>query len=189
MSGPARGYTWPPFQPGNQVTRTHGVTTATRAEEVAAEVAEMAEAVSLTFPWTRPYFDERRAYVRALIDERDVVAYLDKVGTLDENGNERSAVRTAERFARRAACCRTALGLTPMAHARLLALLSAVVHGHPEIDGHDDALDSLMREGRAALARASERPALPGGHLSTEDDAARRRSQLSGLSMERGERS
>jgi len=142
------------------------VWSATRAEEVAAEVAEMAEAVALTFPWTRPYLDERRAYVRASIDERDIVAYLDQVGTLDENGNERSAVRTAERFARRAERCRTALGLTPMAHARLLALLSAVVHGHPEIDGHDDALDSLMREGRAALARASERPALPGEALS-----------------------
>jgi hypothetical protein len=148
---------------------THGLFLARRSEVVATEVEQLAEEVAVTFPWTAAYVDERRAYARALIDERDAREYLDQVGIFAEDGTERPAVRTAERFSGRAARCRTALGLSPMAHARLLALLSEVVRAHPErTDALDGSLDALLAEGRAALLRGSERPVLPAAHLSTD---------------------
>jgi hypothetical protein len=41
MAGkPARGYSWPPFEPGNQLSRKHGVW----AADVDQEAAEVAQA-------------------------------------------------------------------------------------------------------------------------------------------------
>ena len=97
MSNPARGYTWPPFERGNQAAVTHGVFAANRSEMVQAEVEAIAEQVADRFPWTSGYEDERRAYARALCDEQTVRDYLDQVGPLDQHQHERPAVRTLER--------------------------------------------------------------------------------------------
>ena len=157
MGRAARGYSWPPFERGNEAAVRHGVWRAERAEVVAADVAELAEETAVTFPWTRPYIDERLAYARAIVDERDVRAYLDEVGVLDEDHQERPAVRTLERFSRIAASRRRDLGLSPMAHARILALVAEVVARHPDRLGPlDSALDTLLAEGRAALDRTAE---------------------------------
>ena len=85
MSNPARGYTWPPFERGNQAAVTHGVFASNRAELVQAEVEAIAEQVADRFPWTGGYEDERRAYARALCDEKTVRDYLDQVGPLDQH--------------------------------------------------------------------------------------------------------
>ncbi len=136
---------------------THGVFSSRRAEEIADEVELLAEDVADRFPWTRAYRDERLAYARALIDERCIRVYLDRVGMLTANANERPAVRTLERFSNRAARCRAALGLSPMAHARLLSLVAEVVRLHGGRDGPlEGSLDVLLSEGRASLLRASE---------------------------------
>lgn len=169
VSGQARRYKWADATPGNQLARRHGLYSADRSEQVAAEVEAMAEQVAERFPWTAAYADERRAYARALVDEREIHDYLDQVGPLDKNHHERPAVRTAEKFSARAARCRAALGLSPMAHARLLALVAEVVRQHPErTDQLDRSLDALLAEGRAALLRGAERPGLPAAHQSAD---------------------
>ena len=145
---------------GNQAARTHGAYAASRAAQVAAEVADVAEQVAERYPWTTPYVDERQAYARAVLDERTILAYLDEVGTLDEDHHERPAVRTAARFSARAARCRAALGLNPASHARILQMVADVVRRHPERTGAplSDSLDALLAQGRAALERGTEQP-------------------------------
>jgi hypothetical protein len=159
VSTPARGYTWPPFTEGNEAGRRHGLYSARRAELVAAEVDDLAERVADQYPWTAGYGDERRAYARAFLDERDIRAYLDEHGFLDDDGAERPAVRALERFAARAARCRQVLGLSPMAHAKMLATVSTIVRRHPERTGAplSDSLDALLSEGRRALERGAQR--------------------------------
>ena len=160
MASPARGYTWPPFEAGNEAAVKHGVWAADRSERVATEVAEIAASVATQFPWTAPYVDERLAYARAMVDERDIRAYLDDIGMLDDNHQERPAVRTLDRFSRIAARHRDALGLTPMAHARMLALVSEVVRRHPEraAEALDTGLQALLAQGRAALEATAGPP-------------------------------
>ena len=183
MSNPARGYTWPPFERGNQAAVTHGVFAANRSEMVQAEVEAIAEQVADRFPWTSGYEDERRAYARALCDEQTVRDYLDQVGPLDQHQHERPAVRTLERFSARAARCRAALGLSPMAHARLLALVAEVVRLHPDRSGPlDGSLDGLLAEGRAALMRGSgtdapETTQMPGGEAAGSRESKPREDQ------------
>jgi hypothetical protein len=155
--GAARGYTWPPFEPGNEAAVTHGVWRAGRAEQIRERVEALAANVADAFPWTVPYELERAAYARAAVDEADVQAYLDAVGALDEHGSERSAVRTLERFASRAARCRAALGLSPDSHAKILRNVSEVVRRHPErsVGALAGPLEALLAEGRSALERGA----------------------------------
>lgn len=99
--------------------------------------------------------DERAAYARAVVDEHSIREYLDGVGHLDENREERPAVRTLARFAARADRCRNVLGINPASHARILEMLSEVVRRHPEhSDQVDASLDALLAQGRAALLAA-----------------------------------
>jgi hypothetical protein len=155
MGEPARGYSWPPFTEGNRAATKHGVWNSERTEAVAREVDALAAVLASQFPWTAAYEAERRAYARALLDEECIRSYLDTVGMLDEQGHERPAVRTLERFAGRAARCRHALGLSPMAAAKLLSLLSDVVRAHPDQPLADLGLDALLAQGRAALDRGT----------------------------------
>jgi hypothetical protein len=147
------------FEPGNQHAVVHGLFSARRAEVVAARVDEIAEQVAITYAWTAPYPDERASYARALVDEADAWAFVDSVGVFDDDGRERPAVRTAEKFAARASRARARLGLNPMAAARLMSLISGIVRSHPDRAGAPmtDALDALLAEGRAALERGAQR--------------------------------
>jgi hypothetical protein len=163
MGEPARGYSWKDATPGNAIAVKHNVWSRRRAEQVADEVAEIAEQTARRFPWTAAYADERHAYARALVDEQSIRDYLDEVGMLDEKHRERPAVRTLARFSGIAATRRAALGLSPMAHARLLALVSEVVAKYPERSGDllSGGLDALLAQGRAAL-EAGAAPPEPG---------------------------
>ena len=93
-----------------------------------------------------------------MLDEQSIRDYLDDVGMLDENHEERPAVRTLARFATIAASRRKDLGLNPMAHARLLALVAEVVRAHPDRAGAlDEGLQALLAQGRAALEAGAAR--------------------------------
>jgi len=157
---PARGYSWPQATKGNRLAEKHGVWSSDRSELVAAEVEQLADVLAEQFTWTAPYEAERKAYARAVLDEELIRSYLDQVGMLDQQGHERPAVRTLERFAGRAARCRHALGLNPMAAAKLLSLLSDVVRVHPD-RAADTGLDALLAQGREALDRGTGGPAEP----------------------------
>ena len=95
-----------------------------------------------------PYGAERKAYARAILDERDIRAYLDAVGMLDERapgapgGAHPGAVR------RVAASRRRELGLSPMSHARLLPSSPRWSGAHPDLTGGGrGGLDALLVEG------------------------------------------
>ena len=160
MGQPARGYSRPPFEPNNEAAVTHGVLRAGRAEQIRARVEELAADVAESHPWTLGFEAERLAFARACIDEADLRAYIDTVGPLDEHGEERSAVRTLERFASRAARCRAALGLSPDSHAKILRNVSEVVRRHPQrgVGALAGPLEALLAEGRAALERGAGGP-------------------------------
>jgi hypothetical protein len=164
----------PPFAAGNAEAVTHGVFRANRAEQIAAEVEAIAEEIATTFPWTSAYRDERVAYARTLVDERTVRAYLDDVGVLDEHHQERPAVRTLARFSASAARSRSALGLSPMAHARLLSLVADVVRLHGDRAGPlDTSLDAVLAEGARLVAAHDAAPALPASTDNSGDPAVR----------------
>jgi hypothetical protein len=166
---PARGYSWPPFQPGQQAALKHGTRVADRAEQVADQVEAIAAQVARQYPWTANYEADRLAYARAVVDERDVRTYLDRVGVVNSEGKPRPAVNTLERFAARAARLRSSLGITPTSHARLLQMVSDVVARHPDRTPVDGSLDELLAEGRAALERGAPARLNPGGDQSTAD--------------------
>ncbi|HTU38627.1 MAG TPA: hypothetical protein VMF35_11575 [Acidimicrobiales bacterium] len=158
MGGPARGYRWEAFGEGNTAARTHGLYQAGRAEQIRARVEELAAAVADSHPWTAGFEAERLAFARACVDEADLRAYLDTVGPLDEHGEERSAVRTLEKFSARAARCRAALGLSPASAAVILRNMAEVVRKHPcgSSGALAQPLAALMIEGRRALERGTQ---------------------------------
>lgn len=108
----------PPFRPGQAVRLTHGAYHPETVDPIAAEiVAEVVEA--------EPYLAEVRyratlhAWAREEARCRVLADYLDREGLHDTEGRLRPAEQAMHRAETRAANLRTALGLTPLARARL----------------------------------------------------------------------
>ncbi|MGD0747726.1 MAG: hypothetical protein ABSB68_07940 [Acidimicrobiales bacterium] len=149
MSG--RGYSWPPFQPGNEKATTHGAFSERRwrplAEQLATEA--MAEAEWLTRPAFRWAVE---AWAAAEAKASLVDLWLDEHGLLDGDGNPHAANALADRLHGRAITLRGQLGLDPVAFAKLLATFAAV-------PGGEDALEALKAEGRRLIEARSSMPA------------------------------
>jgi hypothetical protein len=116
--GEARGYSWPPAEPGNFLALKHGAKSPRIVDPLAAEI--VAEAVA-----DAPYLDQPkyRATVMAWAREearcRLLSDYIERVGLVDDQGNVARAEGALHRAETRAANLRTACGLTPMSRARL----------------------------------------------------------------------
>lgn len=113
--GPARGYSWPAFAPGNEIRVTHGAYSARRVDPIAAELAAaLVEA--------RPDLDGHgpavwawaRAEARCLL-----LAEHFADGMFDTEGNVRAGMRELVSFERLAADLRSRLGLDPRSQADL----------------------------------------------------------------------
>ncbi len=152
--GPARGYKWEPFQPGNTAALAHGATSPGCLRPIAERLA--AEVV-VVVPWCgRPAFSaavQSWAWTEAqLILLR---AWLDANGFVDADGNPRPAVSFLAKLEGRAEKQRGELGISPMSLARLLATLAGLTAGERAASagaGVDDLVAQLAAEGRAALA-------------------------------------
>ena len=153
----ARGYAWPPFEPGNDAATTHGAHSERRWRPLADRLA--AEAVELA-PWlTRPAFARAVGAWSAaeaklsLVDE-----WLDEHGLLDEHGIPHPANGLSDRLHARAITLRGQLGLDPVSLAKLLATFAGV-------PGGEDALEALKAEGRRLVEERASGPtaAIPGG--------------------------
>lgn len=148
----------PPFEPGNDVAVTHGALSPRRVAPLAAAAVERLRAVA---PWAadRPAFlgsVESLAWCEAQLEL--VRAYLDDVGLLDGDGQPRAVCNLLDRLEGRAARLRDALGLSPMALAKLLGTLATVA-----VAGHDDdGLAHLKAEGRRII-EARRLAAVPEG--------------------------
>jgi hypothetical protein len=154
--GPARGYSWPPFEQGNAVAERHGAHSERRWRPIAERLASDAVIES---PWLgRPSF--RAAVAAWSIAEAQCVLvdrYLNDHGLLDDKGVPRPATALSDRLHRRAQHLRSQLGLDPSSMAKLLATFAGV-------PGVEDALDALVAEGRRIVeARGIDSRSVPAG--------------------------
>jgi hypothetical protein len=163
---PARGYSWPPFEPGNTASVRHGAGSRRILSPIAERFAEQAVEVA---PWLdRPAFRSALAAwawaeavcsrYRAWFDERDV---------LDPETDKPSPnVQRWHEWERKALTARERLGLDPSSLSLLMARLAeATKTALPLLaDGRDlDGLDQLAAEGRRVLEEATRRGALDPG--------------------------
>jgi len=152
MAGDARGYSWPPFEPGNTKGRRHGAFSKREieplADDLALEVTEKA-------PWASAdhFAPGVRRYARAEAIASKLWAYVVEHGPLDEEGNPRPALDKLDRWEAAAAARGAALGLDPTSMAKLLGSFAAV-------PGGEDALAALQAEGRRII-QARERSLEP----------------------------
>jgi len=119
MNAPARRYSWPPFQPGNEVGLRHGIYSPRKVDPLAAELVEMAVAQA-TYLAEPSYALAIWAWARAEARVQLLEEYLaDRGGVLNDKGEPVPATVLLDQCERRAGKLRNELGLTPLARARL----------------------------------------------------------------------
>jgi hypothetical protein len=149
--GPARGYSWPPFQPGNLAALRHGA----RSPRILAPIADqLAAGLAQVAPWTSAASFQGTLASWSWAEAQAVVlrAYLDEHGLVDNDGQPRPAAGMLERVEARLAGLRGQLGLTPLALGKLLATLSQV-----DGDKGSQGLEALRRAGAELRAAADRR--------------------------------
>jgi hypothetical protein len=161
--GPARGYSWPPFQPGNLAALKHGA----RSPRILAPIADqLAASLAQVAPWTSAVSFQGTVASWSWAEAQAVVlrAYLDEHGLVDDDGQPHPAAGMLERVEARLAGLRGQLGLTPLALGKLLATLSQV-----DGDKGSQGLEALRRAGAELRAATDRRPVDDnGGRVSGE---------------------
>jgi hypothetical protein len=150
--GPARGYSWPPFQPGNLAALRHGA----RSPRILAPIADqLAVGLAQVAPWTSASSFQGTVASWSWAEAQAVVlrAYLDDCGLVDDDSQPRPAAGMLERVEIRLAGLRGQLGLTPLALGKLLATFSQV-----DGDKGSQGLEALRRVGAELRAAADRRP-------------------------------
>ena len=155
---PARGYSWPPFQPGHTVSRRHGVWSQRTWEPLAEDLVS---GLLEDKPDLVGYPEVVAAWARAearciLLDEYLVGRFTD--------GDEKSekVLRFVAQFEKLAHDLRRELGLTPGSEADLARSRAEAIRG--EVD-----LEALMARGREARLAAEQRRALAADERSAAD--------------------
>lgn len=146
---PARGYSWPPFERGHELSLKYGAHSPRKVDPIAAafvdgllEVAKD-QAPHLLQPIFRPAVE---AWARA---EARVQLLLDWVGGMtvecqtDHGAGKRSPVELLAKFETQAATARARLGMDPVSAAKLARDLSA----KRAMDR--GGISSLVEQGRA----------------------------------------
>ncbi|NKR96213.1 hypothetical protein GS473_04495 [Rhodococcus hoagii] len=116
--GPARGYSWAPFQPGHFKSKKHGAYSDRVITPLAAEIANaVCEArADLQAPEMQPAV---LAYARSEAQLEVVTAYVDQCGAFTEAGELTSAEKYRLRLDTQTANHRSRLGLDPLSKAKL----------------------------------------------------------------------
>jgi hypothetical protein len=115
---PARGYSWSPFQEGNEGSETHGAYMRRRTDPVARGLVEQIVAL-VPYLGDASYASAIWAWGRAEARVLLLAEWLDEHGPLDEAGDPRPALSALLQFERLAANHRTRLGLDPLSRAQL----------------------------------------------------------------------
>jgi hypothetical protein len=153
--GASRGYSWPPFAPGNEAHLKHGARSARHVDPLAAELVEallqrrpdLADFPEATWAWGR-------AEARCLLLED----YHSREGFLDEGGNVRGGGRVAT-FEAQAARLRERLGLDPVSDVQLQKARAEAVALVADLEG-------IRQHGWAVLERRR-------GELAAGEDTSR----------------
>lgn len=119
MSEPARGYSWPPFEPGNAVARRHGAFAADVEDAAVVLVDELLDVPSAQYLTDPVYRPSLRSWAVAEVRCRRLAAYVVEQGELDEDGAPRPALEALRTWETRASNERDRLGLSPLSRARL----------------------------------------------------------------------
>lgn len=167
MSGPARGYSWPPFLPANTAAVKHGA----RSPRVYGPVAEELAAGLLS---ERP---DLAAYPEAVAAWADAEARADRLRKwlaettdFDDSGSlKEGALKWLVSFDKRADSLRARLGRDPMADSELVRSRADATRSFAD-------LDAVRAAGRSARLRAESRfaGALPAGSSDEPSDDAER---------------
>lgn len=142
---------WPPFEPGNQAALRHGASSPRRVAPIAAELAD---AIVEAAPWCghAAFLPEVEAFAWATAQARLLRGWLDEHALIDGTTHEARAgvLQELHRCETRAAKTRQALGLNPVAWAKVLG-------GYREVEGPaSDMTKSVEAVGREILeARAA----------------------------------
>jgi hypothetical protein len=93
--GPARGYSWPPFEPGNEAALVHGATSERHIRPLARNqkrrvLRQMGLRVSDLNPVGRALLEH---YVRLTAKVVLIDRYLDEVGVVDEHGQPQPSLK------------------------------------------------------------------------------------------------
>ena len=157
---PARGYSWPAFEPGNTKSTRHGIWSKRQVEPLAGDLVsgllsdrpDLNAYPELVMAWGR-------AEARCLL----LAEWFVERGLLDDEGEERSGVRFIHQFEKLAADLRAQLGLTPGSEADLARARADAIRGELDLEG-------LAARGREARLAAEERHALGQGSATGAGD-------------------
>jgi hypothetical protein len=154
--GPARGYKWPPFEPGNTWQLRHG---ARSARTVAPIAGRLADGLVEAAPWTAAPAFGPTVQAWAWAEAQCVLyrAWFDERGLVDEDGEPRPGLGRWDAAERRAASLRAELGLTPQSLGQLLARAASVASAVND----QAALEALRLEGSRILAARVVQDATP----------------------------
>jgi hypothetical protein len=145
-----RGYKWPSFTKGNEMSVVrHGVHSPRIVSGLAGELAEwlVSEYPDLAEP---RYRFSVAAWARAETIAALLTHYLDQVDVVDDGEPRQKLLEQLRAASRHASEERAKLGLSPIDHARLEKQRAEAVAGAVD-------LGELMRRGDAALAAGQER--------------------------------
>ncbi len=189
---PARGYSWPPFEPGNEVGRRfepgnnvgrqfeegnaaavkHGATSPRWVNPLAAEIVERTRP---TVTWWHPCDEPSiQAWGRVEASIELLTRYLVKHGgDLDADGSVRSAAEHLRRQEARAESLRARLGLDPLSRARLGRDVAAQSLDLARLWAAQEADEAARREVEGTTAGENgSAPSAPAQRTEKDDDAA-----------------
>jgi hypothetical protein len=152
-----RGYSWPPFEEGHELSLRHGA----HSERKLAPIAGRLEVgILLSAPWlSRPSF--RAATVAWAWSEAQCIVFREwfgELGLFDDDGAPRPGLQNWDRCEARASKLRARLSLDPSALASLIGkLASAEAAGGPraqaEVEAIQREINSLDEEIADEMAR------------------------------------
>lgn len=117
---PARGYSWPPFEPGHTTTLKHGAKSSRLLEWASPEADALTAAVLAAAPHLGPedHFAVRSWAIAEVIVEH-MTTWVSNHAPLDGKGNPRPVVEHLRRWLDRAEKARARIGLDPASRAAL----------------------------------------------------------------------
>jgi hypothetical protein len=120
MGRPPTGYSWPPFEAGNEVSVRHGAHSSRRVDPIASDLLAAVDGDS-GVTWLRPVDRPAlMAWARTEARIQLVSDWLaDRGGDIDDAGQVRPAVALLNRLEARAESLRGRLGFDPLSRARL----------------------------------------------------------------------
>ena len=162
MSSEARGYSWPAFAAGHELSVKHGVGSERKLRPIVDELIASLETVA---PWTAAHVFRPTVESWAYAEAQCVLfrRWFDVQGIAEGDDDPKSSGRWDKAEAR-ASKLRAELGLSPASLTRLLSGLSAI-----DASAATSGLDALREAGAATRANAEAAlqsgPQPPAGEL------------------------